>query len=241
MSFLYHTFIYDPLYNGFVFIFDVLPWIDAGLAVILFTIVIRLILFPLSKKAIVTQVKMKEIEPELNRLRKEVPDRQQQALKVMELYKTKGVNPFSSIALLFLQLPIIIALYSIFINSGFPEIKADLLYPFVSIPGTIDMTFLGLVNVAEKSLIFALIAAVAQYLQLHFSLASSSSPVKTDNPSMDMAQNMVKNMKYVFPVIVFVIAYKISAVVAIYWAVSSLFTLVQELVVRKHIKNHQPL
>ena len=103
------------------------------------------------------------------------------------------------------------------------------------------MTFLGLVNVAEKSLIFALIAAVAQYLQLHFSLASSSSPVKTDNPSMDMAQNMVKNMKYVFPVIVFVIAYKISAVVAIYWAVSSLFTLVQELVVRKHIKNHQPL
>ena len=94
MSFLYHTFIYDPLYNGFVFIFDVLPWIDAGLAVILFTIVIRLILFPLSKKAIVTQVKMKEIEPELNRLRKEVPDRQQQALKVMELYKTKGVNPF---------------------------------------------------------------------------------------------------------------------------------------------------
>lgn len=237
---LYHTIVFNPLYNGLISLFDFLPWIDAGVAVIIFTIIVRIILFPLSKKAIVTQVKMKEIEPELNQLKKTVTDRQQQALKVMELYKKKGVNPFSSFFLLFLQLPIIYALYSIFIGSGLPDINTDILYSFISKP-EIDMNFLGLVNVAEKSVLFAVLAAIAQYLQLHFSLAGKASTVKSDNPSMDMAQNMIKNMKYIFPVIVFLISYKISAVVAIYWTVSSLFTLGQELVVRRHIKRHEPI
>src|SRR3989344_1871315 len=236
-SYLYHLLVFDPLYNGLIFLFDVLPWVDAGVAVIIFTVIVRLILFPLSKKAIVTQVRMKEIEPELSELKKTVTDKQQQAIKVMELYKKRGVNPFSSFFLLFLQLPIIYALYSIFIKSGLPLVNKDILYVFVIEP-TINMNFLGLVNVAEKSVLFALLAAVAQYLQLHFSLAGRAPIAKSDNPSMDMAQNMTKNMKYVFPVIVFLIAYKISAVVAIYWTVSSLFTLGQEPVVRRHLKRH---
>ena len=239
-SYLYHLLVFDPLYNGLIFLFDVLPWSDAGVAVSIFTIIVRLILFPLSKKAIVTQVRMKEREPELNELKKSVTDKQQQALKVMELYKKRGVNPFSSFFLLLLQLPIIYALYSIFIKSGLPLVNKDILYVFVVEP-TINMNFLGLVNVAEKSVLFALLAAVAQYLQLHFSLAGRASIAKSDNPSMDMAQNMTKNMKYVFPVGVFLISYKISAVVAIYWTVSSLFTLGQELVVRRHLKRHEPI
>lgn len=240
-SSLYHTIVFDPLYNGLIFLFDVIPWIDAGFAVIIFTIIIRLILFPLSKKAIVTQVRMKEIEPELNNLRKTVTDKQQQALKVMALYKEKGVNPFSSFFLLFLQLPIIYALYSIFISSGLPVVNGALLYSFIDVP-IINMHFLGLIDISQKSFLFAGLAAVAQFFQLHFSLAASNTgTVKSDNPSIDMAANMMKNMKYVFPIIVFFISYKISAVVALYWTISSLFTLGQELIVRRHLKKHQPL
>ncbi|MDQ5893034.1 MAG: YidC/Oxa1 family rane protein insertase [Patescibacteria group bacterium] len=240
-SSIYHTIVFNPLYNGLILLFDTFPWMDAGVVVIIFTIIIRLILFPLSKKAIVTQVRMKEIEPELNTLRKTVTDKQQQALKVMELYRTKGVNPFSSFFLLFLQLPIIYALYSIFIGSGLPVVNTELLYSFVSVP-TIDMHFLGLIDISQKSYLFAFLAAAAQFFQLHFSLAASNTgSAKSDNPSIDMAQNMMKNMKYVFPVIVFFISYKISAAVAIYWTISSLFTLGQELVVRRHLKKHQPL
>lgn len=241
LHYLYTILIFKPLYNGFIFIFDVFPWIDAGLAVILFTIVVRLILFPLSKKAVVTQVRMKEIEPELNKLKKTVTDKQEQALKVMALYKSKGVNPFSSFLLLLIQIPIIFSLYSIFINSGFPEVNPTLLYGFVSQPDSINLTFLGIVNVVEKSLLFAILAAVAQFLQLHFSLASNTPTAKSDNPSLDAAQNAVKNMKYIFPIFIFFFAYKVSAVVAIYLIVTSLFTLGQELVVRKHLKKHQPL
>ena len=219
---------------------DLLPWIDAGIAVIILTIIVRLILFPLSKKAIVTQVRMKEIEPELNRLKQTVADKQQQALKVMALYKEKGVNPFSSFLVLLIQLPIIYALYSIFISSGLPTVKTTLLYSFVSVP-TISMNFLGLFDVGARSIPLSVIAAIAQFLQLHFSLASSGPTQKSSSPQADMAQNMMKNMKYIFPFIVFFISYKISAVVALYWTVSSLFTLGQELVVRRHLEKRKPL
>jgi YidC/Oxa1 family membrane protein insertase len=239
ISYLYNNFVFNPLYNGLIYLIDVIPGIDAGIAVIIFTIIVRLILFPISKKAVVTQVKMKEIEPELNRIKREIPDRQQQAMAVMDLYKKKGVNPFSSFLFLFIQLPIIFALYKIFMSSGLPEVKESLLYSFVSVP-SIDMNFLGIVDIGSKSIILAIIAAVAQYLQLHFSL-SASKPVKSDDPAMDMAQNMMKNMKYIFPIMVFFISYKIAAVVALYWTISSLFTLGQEIVVRKHLRNHQPL
>ncbi len=244
ISYLYNTIIFNPLYNGLIYLFDAIPWIDAGIAVIIFTIIVRLILFPLSKKSIVTQVRMKEIEPELNKLKQNEPDKQKQALAVMALYKQKGVNPFASFFFLFLQLPIIYTLYSIFIRSGLPAVKTDLLYGFVAVPH-INMTFLGLIDISQKSIILALIAAAAQYFQLHYSIASQTVPSQTPHngkPSaLDAAQSMTKSMKYIFPVIVFLISYNISAIVAIYWAISSLFTLGQELVVRRHLKNHQPL
>src|SRR3989344_9437862 len=123
-SFLYNSFIFNPLYNGLIFLMDILPWIDAGVAVVLFTIIIRTVLFPLSKKAIVTQVRMKELEPELNRIKQSMKDdRQGQALKIMALYKEKNISPFSSFFVLLIQLPIIFALYSIFLNSGLPVVN----------------------------------------------------------------------------------------------------------------------
>ena len=66
---MYHTIIFQPLYNGLISIIDLIPWIDVGVAVILFTIIVKLILFPLSKSALLTQVRMKEVEPEANRIR----------------------------------------------------------------------------------------------------------------------------------------------------------------------------
>lgn len=240
MSYLYHLIIFNPLYNGLILLFDLFPWMDAGFAVIIFTIIVRLILFPLSKKSIVTQVRMKEIEPELNRLRKEVPDKQQQALKVLELYRKKGVNPFSSFFLLFLQLPIIWALYYIFIRTGLPIVDDAFLYHFIDIP-KINMHFLGIFDISNQSIILSITAAIAQFLQLQFSLASNTAPSDSSNSMLNSAQDTMKIMKYVFPVMIFFISYKISAVVAIYWTTSSLFTLAQELVVRRHIQKHQPL
>lgn len=237
ISYLYHTIVYYPLYNGLIYLFDAAPWIDAGVAVIIFTIFVRLILFPLSKKSIVTQVRMKEIEPELNKLKLTVTDKQKQAAMVMDLYKKKGVNPFSSFFLLFLQLPIIYTLYYIFVQSGLPTVDVSSLYSFVNTP-TINMSFLGIFDISKSSIFLSILASISQYLQLHFSVSSTQTqPGETPNPVADA----MKNMKYIFPVMIFFISYQISAVVAVYWTVSSLFTLGQELVVRRHLRNHQPL
>ncbi len=242
-SYLYHSFIFDPLYNGLIFLMDFLPWIDAGMAIVIFTIIVRLILFPLSKKAIVTQIMMKKIEPEINKIKNSmVNDRQGQALKMMALYKEKGISPFSSFFFLLIQLPIIFALYSIFINSGLPDINTSILYSFIKEP-IVDMDFLGIVDIGMKNIPLAIIAAIAQFAQLHYSVGinknknddkSISNPKKEMN-QMDIAQNMTKNMKYVFPVIIFVISYQYASVVALYFIVSSLFTLAQELYVKKKL------
>jgi YidC/Oxa1 family membrane protein insertase len=219
---------------------DVIPWADAGVAVVIFTIIVRLILFPLSKKAVVTQLKMKEVEPELNVIKEQYKnDRQTQAMKTMELYKRHGFNPFSSILLVLIQLPILYALYSIFVSSGLPVVNASLLYGFVSIPD-VNMNFLGLIDISQKSILLSVIAAIAQYFQLHFSVSSSGSkraPVAPGQPprAEDIAHNMTKNLKYIFPVVVFFISYKISAAIALYWAVTNIFTLVQEIVVRRQL------
>lgn len=242
MSFLYNLIVYKPLYNGLLGLMDIFPWMDAGIAVITFTIIVRLILFPLSKSAIVTQVRMKEIQPELNRLQAEYKnDKQTQALKTMELYKSKKVSPFSSVFVLLIQLPIVFGLYSIFIKSGLPVVNTSLLYSFVHVPN-INMHFLGLIDIGMKSIFLAVLAGVAQFFQLHFSLAAAGpSSAGSGNAQADMAQSMTKNMKYFFPIIAVVISYQISAVVALYWIVTSLFTLAQELVVRRHLKRHEPI
>lgn len=247
MSSLYHSLIFDPLYNGLIGLISIFPWMDAGVAVIIFTIFVKLILFPLSKKAIITQVRMKDLQPELNKIKELYKDnKQEQGLKTMALYREKGMNPFSSIFLLLIQLPILYALYAVFVQSGLPAINEGLLYSFVSVP-TINMQFFGLLDISKASVFLSLIAAASQFLQLHYSLALVPAKNPTNKkpsaqPDMsDIAQNMTRQMKYIFPVMVFFISYKISAVIALYWAVSSLFTLGQELYVRHRLATKQAI
>jgi len=235
------------LYNILILLIKVIPGIDAGIAVILFTIIIRLLLFPLSKKAIIAQVRMRDIQPEIDQLKVDYKgDTRTQSLKMMEIYKAKGIKPFSSMLLLFIQLPIIYALYSVFIRSGLPVIDYSFLYHFINAP-IINIMFLGLIDVTKPSIILSLGAAVAQYFQLEFSLNAMRKSTQNNNVKKstkaqpDMAQAMTSQMKYIFPVIIFIISYRLSAVLSIYWITTNLFTLVQEMVVRKklaHVHTH---
>ncbi len=232
---IYHTLISTPLYNGLILLMDGIPWADAGIAIILFTFLVKLILFPLSKKAVVTQIRMKRIEPEMTRIKQQFKnDRQRQALETMNLYKTQNINPFSGILLVFIQLPIIFALYSVFLHSGLPVVNTDLLYSFVKVP-VVNMIFLGWVNIAQKSIILSVIAAVCQFLQIRLTMPKVAPKAADHVPSFqdDLARSMNTQMKYVFPLIIFFIAYKASVTVALYLIVSSLFTIGQELWIRR--------
>lgn len=247
---MYNTFVFQPLYNGLIGIMNVLPWADVGVAVIIFTVIVKLILFPLSKSSLLTQVRMKEIEPEANKIKAQYAnDRQTQTLKVMELYKTKGIKPFSGVLLLIIQLPILLALISVFYKI-IPSIHPEFLYSFVSVPDiTNKIHFLGIIDLTQKSLVLSLLTGVAQFFQLHFSLASRQPagvvPAKPENAkgimNPDMMSSMTKQMKYLLPILAFASTYwlipakfpQAAAIIAIYWTVSTLFTLGQELYIRK--------
>lgn len=228
---------YNPLYNGLVFLISVVPYADVGIAVILLTIFVKLILFPVSIKAIKTQLSMRKLEPELKKIKEKYKkDRQELARKTMALYKENGVNPFSSILLIFIQIPIIFALYWVFFKGGLPSINVDILYSFISEPSVVNMNFLGLLEVSEKSAILALFAGITQYFQIKLSLPPMKE--RPEKPSLkdDLARSFNIQMRYVMPFIVFFISYAISAAIALYWTTSNLFSICQEIFVRRKIK-----
>jgi len=229
---------------------NVLPWVDVGVAVLIFTVIVKVILYPLSKSALLTQVRMKEIEPEANKIKNQyASDKQVQAQKIMELYKLRKVKPFSGILLLFIQLPILFAIISVFYKI-IPTIDASLLYSFVSVP-VLKTMFLGLVDLTKPSLVLAIITGVVQYLQLKYSLASQqakSAPKPSGGTAPDMAQmmsSMTTQMKYFVPILAVVSIYWIipatfpgaSSIIAVYWMTSSFMTFLQELMIRrKYVK-----
>jgi YidC/Oxa1 family membrane protein insertase len=239
ISNIYSTIVYQPLYNGLILLMDILPWANAGLVVILFTIIIKLLLFPLSKKAVIAQMQMKTIEPELVLLKEKYKEnRQELARKTMDLYKEKGIRPFLSIGLILLQLPIIFALYGIFLNSGLPEVNTSLLYSFVGRPEWINMVFFGL-TISQQSVLLALLVGITAYIQNKILMPNK--PVLSKDPSKnslkdEFAKNMHIQMRYFLPVILTFFAWSLPAVVSLYWVTSNLFAIGQELFLKRFKK-----
>lgn len=244
MKELFNDLFFIPLYNALVFLVDVIPGGDVGLAVIALTLIVKFVLFPLSKSAVRTSIKSREIQGELEELKtKHKDNREELGRSMLDLYKRNQINPFSGILLVFIQLPVILALYYVVSRSGLPSINSNLLYSFVSAPTNVDMTFLGIFHIAEsKSIALALLAAITQHIQARLSFpkptdADKKKP-KSDKPDFkeDLMKGMQIQIKWVLPVMIFAISYGLISVVALYWTISNLFAIGQELYIRETIK-----
>jgi len=241
-SYLFNTILYNPIYNLLVFLIDVVPGGDVGIAVIILTIVVKLILFPVSLGAVQTQMKMKLVEPELKKIQETYKDKKEElARKTFEIYKKNKINPFSSIVILFIQIPVIFALYFA-IWKGLPVIKSDILYSFVPNPEMVNMNFLGIIDISQsKVFVLALIAGITQFFQAKYAMPNLKKPEekkKPQNPSFkdEMMKGMHVQIRYVLPVLTFFIAYSLISVIAIYWTISNLFAISQEYYIKKRIK-----
>jgi len=238
-SYIWHTFFFDPVYNSLVFFIDVLPGGDVGLAIVCTVVFIKIVILPLSIKVTRMQAIMRELEPRMKAIKADITDRQEQAQAMLELYREKNINPFASIFLLFLQFPIIIALYFAVINGGgvaLPEINIDLLYSFIPAPETVSMLMFGVFDIAAKSLPLALVAGLTQFLHVNLSMPAMAPKAADAVPSMkdDFQRSMQMQMKYVMPVIIVFVAYTFSAAIALYFTVSNIMAILQELVVKKY-------
>jgi YidC/Oxa1 family membrane protein insertase len=229
---------YTPLYNALAFLIQHIPYADLGIAVIILTIVVKLIIFPLNVKSIRTQVKMKLIEPELAALKAKYPDRQEQAQQMMLLYRKNNINPFGGILPVLIQLPIIISLYSIFRSSGLPAFDVSMLYSFVHLPTAVNVNFLGLFSVIGKNLWLAIIVAITQIIQVHFSIPKVKKPEGAPTFKDDLARSMNLQMRFILPLLTAYISYITSGAVALYLITSNLFAIGQEVYVRKHIRKN---
>lgn len=110
---MFTTLVVQPIFNLLVLIYAFLPGHNFGLAIILFTILVRLLMWPLVKKQLHQAKAMRELQPELKRIKNESKgDKQKESALMMELYKEREINPFGSVGLLLVQLPIFIGLYS---------------------------------------------------------------------------------------------------------------------------------
>lgn len=233
MAALFNTLIHQPLYNGLVFLVSVVPLHDVGLAVIALTIIVKFILFPLDRRAKIMQAKIREITPQIDAIKvQHKDDSQAQTLAMLALYKEHNIRPFASILALFVQIPIIFGLYYVFWKGGLPAVHLDELYSFVTPPSVVNMDFLGIFNMAERSIVLAVFAGATQFVQGMISLPPP--PARGDSPSLkdDLAHSFHLQMRYAMPVIVGVVAYTISAAVALYWIVNNLFSIAQEWYIR---------
>lgn len=231
LSNIWNSLLYQPLLNALAFLVSVIPGGDVGLAVIILTILVKIALLPLSHRSIESQAEMSRLAPELNKIKKSGASKEEQAKQTFELYKIHKVNPFSGCLLVLIQIPIIFALYYVF----FKGINFDtgLLYSFVHIPSEVNMIFIGMVNVTEKSLVLAVLAGLTQFLQAYFMPKPVVSSDSGNSFQDNFAKSMHMQMKYIFPFVVAFIAYTISGAVALYWITSNVFMTLQQIYVKK--------
>jgi YidC/Oxa1 family membrane protein insertase len=241
MHYLWNTVLYQPIYNILVFIINNITFHDVGFAIIIVTIIVKLALSPLTKKSIKSQILMKRMEPELKQIKKDFPNKEEQAKKTFELYKKYGTNPFSGCLVVIIQLPVILALYYVFYKGL--TIDTNLIYQFIKIPENLHTNFLGLIEMSSHSLFLGVFAGVTQFIQGYLSTPVKSNKVEIVKEGVDtpkpfqeqLSDSMQMNVKYVLPIFIAFVAWKISAAVAIYWIVSNIFTIVQEWYIRRQL------
>lgn len=222
--------LYKPLVNILAFLVSVVPYGDLGLAIILLTILVKVALYPLSQRSIESQAQMAFLTPELNKIKASGASKEEQARLTFELYKTHKTNPFSGCLLVLIQIPIIFALYFVFLKGL--KFDGGLMYSFIKAPVNLNMHFLGLIDISKKSIILAVLAGISQYLQAHF-MPQPAISSNTGGLGDSFQKSMQVQMKYLFPFVVGFIAYSISGAIALYWIVSNLFAVGQQMYLRK--------
>ena len=168
---LYHELLYQPLFNLLIWLYNILPGADLGFAIIAISILIKLILWPFSRASLKSQKALQHIQPKIEVIKKEHgQNKEAMAKAMMELYKKEKVNPLSSCLPLLIQLPLLIALYSV-LNAGLHAESLVDLYPFISNPGQVNPFFLGRINLEQQHLVMAVIAGIFQFIQTKMLMA----------------------------------------------------------------------
>jgi YidC/Oxa1 family membrane protein insertase len=224
MSGIFNEIIYKPLLNFAVFLYNLVPGNDFGLAIIILTIVVRLILMPLSLKALRSQKALNSLSAKVNEIKEKFKDNKTaQSEAIMKLYKDEGVNPIAGCLPILIQLPILLALYKVF-SSGLNSQNLDLLYSFISKPGVLNNLSLGFLNITQRNIPLVLLAGGLQFLQ-GWQQKRFNKDANTQNKEMGAIANQ---MLYFLPFFIIIIGWKMPAGVILFWVVTTAFSIFEQ-------------
>lgn len=244
MRVLMATLFYAPILNLFVGILQYLPSHSLGLAIIIITILVRLILLVPQHQMMVSARKMQEIQPKIKALQqKHKGDQSKIGMELMALYKAEKVNPLGSCLPLLIQTPILIVLYWVLISIQ-DHSNYFYLYSFFKEfeISKIQHVFLGmdLLSIGGiTAIVLGLVVGITQFLQIWLSQKRTGPVVpvvpeeRDPNSLLPDPQMMNKFMLWVLPVVIAISVYYFPLGVGIYWFIGTLFMLIQQAIANK--------
>ncbi|MEK7578292.1 MAG: YidC/Oxa1 family membrane protein insertase [Patescibacteria group bacterium] len=194
-----------------------------GVSIIVLTVILRFILWPLTNKGIKNQKILTKIQPQIEEIKKKFKNNKEgQAKALMGLYSENKINPLAGFLPLVIQIPIIIALWRVFLNSL--NLDLNSLYSFIAVPTYVQSNFLGLVDLSHKSVVLAILAGVLQYFQTKMIMPPPNKLVGAS----DFSSIMSKQMLYFGPVLSIIIFWSLPAALPLYWTAATLLTILQQ-------------
>jgi YidC/Oxa1 family membrane protein insertase len=247
MTFLvtaFNVILYQPLLNALVLLYLYLPGHDFGIAIIILTVLIKFLFYPLGVKSIKSQKALSTIQPKIKELQEKYKnDKEKQTKEMMALYKEEKINPFSGCLPILIQLPVLLALYRVFWRGLEIDQVSSFLYKFVPTLGAIDTSFLGLINLSHSAtimientrhylwpnIVLIALVGITQFIQIKMTVVKTK-PGKDNS----FSGQMQKQMQYFMPAFIILILFNLPSALALYFLTTTLFTIIQQYVILRH-------
>lgn len=239
MQYLYQVIFYQPVLNVLAFLYN--HTADLGVAIILLTVVIKLILWPLSKKSIKSQAELQALQPKIDELKKKYgDDKAGLGQATMDLYKEHKINPLSSCLPLLIQLPFLFAVFKV-LRVGLSE-DLNLVYYFLTKPENIQATSFGFMDLSKPVIYLAVLAGLAQFVQSKMMLAKQKKANIGEEKGKEenIASIMSKQMTYIFPVMTVIFGLSLPGGLTLYWFMFTALTVLQQFITLRKEKNKIP-
>jgi YidC/Oxa1 family membrane protein insertase len=238
---MFNTIFLEPIYNTVLFFINTIPNHDIGIAIILTTLLVKIILLPLNLSSQRGTYLMKEAQIEIDEIKsKHKGDRKKIAEETMALYKKKKINPFSSIFALIIQIPVFFALYFVFRDGV--VFKEEMIYSFIDFPEKLRDLAFGFIDITKPHWFFGILTGVSMYI---FSKRQADAfknikqnkkeKEKEDDFKTIFAKNMQIQMLYFLPIISGVSAAIFPAVIGLYWTVNNILNIFQDIYIKRKL------
>lgn len=231
--------LYQPLFNLLIWLYQVVPGKDFGVAIILLTILVRLLLYPLTVRVINSQKRLAGAQIKIQEIRRKFKqDKERQLKEIVAFYQGEKINPFSGLLPFIIQAVVLVAIFQVF-NRGFGPEQMVYLYNFISAPEEINLISFGVINLRERSLVIALLTSVAQFFQSKMLIPKIKKNKEKDDQIAQISAITQKQMLYFIPIFTIFFLSRLPSAVGLSWLVAALFSIGQQRLILKN-QNAKP-